>query len=767
MKKDAARDALVQEARELLVAMEAALLQIEAEGPSKDAINAIFRAAHTIKGSAGLFAFDSIVAFTHILESVLERVRKNELPLDEALMSLLLQCGDYIGALVDAIEQLHEDTDPDPQQRAELEAALQRLLSEEPEQATAKDNLDLLAPASSPLLPTSTPTISSAPSPAHAAAADPDGAVTGNPFWHLSLRFSQDVLRHGLDPVSFLHYLRTLGRMAAVLVIDQEIPAAAQMDAENCYLGFEIAFASDSTQETLENVFEFVRDDSSIQVLPPRSAPALYAAQLAQLSAVDAARLGVLFDHIGAFDAFEWNAILELAQHDRASLPVAADLPDIAALDVHALSSTAATATIQAAVAAVNALAVAPMKPRSLEDKRAQEQKFIKIEVSKLDQLINLVGELVIAGAGASLIAKRRKDPQFEEATQSIGGLVEQIRDAALTLRMVQVNEIFQRFPRVVRDLARDLGKDIELVMTGSETELDKSMVEKIADPLMHIVRNAIDHGIEPAHERVAAGKPEASILRLNATHESGSVVIEVMDDGRGMNRDRILRKAVEQGVVSADAELSEADIFRLVFEPGFSTAEQVTALSGRGVGMDVVKKNVDALRGDVDIATVLGQGTVVRIRLPLTMAIISGFQVIVGNAVFVIPLDMVVECINLVSQNIDNNIVTLRDEPLPFIPLGELFELPARASGRKSLVVVQYGHHRAGLMVDGLLGECQAVIKPLGKLFSKVKGLSGSTILGDGRVALILDVPHLIQYTQQQEQVRLIQPERGFASEQ
>jgi two-component system chemotaxis sensor kinase CheA len=333
---------------------------------------------------------------------------------------------------------------------------------------------------------------------------------------------------------------------------------------------------------------------------------------------------------------------------------------------------------------------------------------------------------------------------------------------------MVQVSEVFQRFPRIVRDIARDLDKDIELVLTGSETELDKSMIERIADPLMHIVRNAIDHGIEPAAERIAAGKPPKATLQLNATHESGSVVIEVMDDGRGMDRDRILATAIQRGLTTADADLADADIYRFVFEPGFSTARQVTALSGRGVGMDVVKRNIDALHGEVAIDTERGRGTVVRVRLPLTLAIISGFQVMVGNAVFVIPLDMVVECIDMPPQRPEHNIVSVRDEPLPFVHLRELFDLPARERGRNSLVIVQYGQLRAGLLVDGLLGECQAVIKPLGRLFGKVKGLSGSTILGDGRVALIIDIPHLVQYTQQQEHSNpLTQAERGVASEQ
>lgn len=719
MKKDSARDAVVQEARELLVAMEAALLQIEMEGPSRDSINAIFRAAHTIKGSAGLFAFDSIVQFTHQVEHVLDLVREERLPLNAYMMSLLLQCGDYIGELVDAIERNQEAEEPNAERRATLLAELDEVAQSAIASRELVSGQPTLAgqrlagsPAADPLA-----TDEASMDAALQAAAD-------YPYWHLSLQFNENVLRDGLDPLSFLHYLRSLGRIVAILPVEAGMPAAAAMDAESCYLGVEICLVSDSTRQTLEDVFEFVRDDSRIDILPPHSPLCAYAAVLQRLAREDAARLAGQWRSLSLFNEVQWRCL--------------------------------GAVTLEEAVAAVVPAATdAGARPRPLEERRAQEQKFIKIEVSKLDQLIDLVGELVIAGASARLIARRRKDSQFEEATQAIDSLMEQIRDAALTLRMVQINEVFQRFPRIVRDIARDLDKDIELTMTGSETELDKSMVERLADPLMHIVRNAIDHGIEPAAERIAAGKPAKASLRLNAMHESGSVLVEVMDDGRGMDRARILEKAIAQGLAAPDAELSDGEIFRFVFEPGFSTAQQVTELSGRGVGMDVVKRNIDALQGEVGIDTEPGRGTVVRIRLPLTLAIISGFQVVVGNAVFVIPLDMVVECIDMPPRQSGSHIVSVRGEPLPFVPLRELFDLPARdqGRGRKSLVIVQYGQLRAGLLVDGLLGECQAVIKPLGRLFGKVKGLSGSTILGDGRVALILDIAHLVQHTQQQEQ--------------
>ncbi|GGP22726.1 chemotaxis protein CheA [Silvimonas iriomotensis] len=709
MDMDMARDALVQEARELLSAMEAALLQIESSGVDSEAINAIFRAAHTIKGSAGLFAFNRIVSFTHIVESVLDRVRNGVLPIDDAMLSLLLNCGDYIAQLVDAIAARLEEVEPDPARRAELEAQLNLLLDEH-DRAPAHPS----APAPAPAAPVSAEPVASA---------DP----VASPYWHLSLRFSPDVLRMGLDPLSFLQYLGNVGTLLNLQTLPEGLPPLAQLDPEQAWIGFELDLQSEEDRAAIDGVFDFIRDDASILVLPPHAAMAEYRALLAARN--DPPMLAALLA----------QGTLTADEAARALLPEQATVESVPVI-------TPAAAVEPAIKAPANTARGGD------EKKGGYEQKFIKIEVSKLDQLIDLVGELVIAGAGASLIANRRKDSQFEEAVQSIAELVEHIRDAALNLRMVPIGEVFQRFPRVVRDISHELGKEIDLVVTGADTELDKSMVERLSDPLMHIVRNAMDHGIEATDARLAAGKPVAGTLRLNAYHESGSIVIEVSDDGRGLNKTRILAKAVERGLVTADQPLTEREVFRLIFEPGFSTAEQITNLSGRGVGMDVVKKNIESLRGEVEIVSTEGAGTTVRIRLPLTLAIIDGFQVMVNESVFVIPLDLVIECIDLAGLDGHHDIVKLRGEPLPFIRLRELFELPALEHGRESLVVVQFGQQRAGLVVDRLLGEFQAVIKPLGELFSRIKSISGSTILGDGRVALILDVANLVHQAVQQQ---------------
>jgi two-component system chemotaxis sensor kinase CheA len=313
---------------------------------------------------------------------------------------------------------------------------------------------------------------------------------------------------------------------------------------------------------------------------------------------------------------------------------------------------------------------------------------------------------------------------------------------------MVQIGETFSRFRRVVRDVSLELGKAIELQIIGADTELDKSIVEKLSDPLMHIVRNSIDHGIEPLDLRRARGKPESGTLVLEARHESGSIIIEVSDDGGGLNKERILAKARERGLVKADAELSDQEIINLIFEPGFSTADAVSNLSGRGVGMDVVRRNIDELRGTIEVETEEGLGTTLRMRLPLTLAIIDGFRVEVAGASYVVPLDVVIECLDLAPflESEQNHLINLRGEVLPFLRLREVFQIPGELPSRERVLVIQHGDLRAGIVVDKLMGEFQTVIKPLGKLFRGARGIGGSTILGTGEVALILDVAQMVQ---------------------
>ncbi|QNH01840.1 chemotaxis protein CheA [Pseudomonas sediminis] len=697
----------IAESRELLEQMEDALLLLESAPEDADTINAIFRAAHTIKGSAGLFGLDLIVAFTHIAESVLDRIRNGELHFDETLTALFLQVGDHLGTLITLIDDGHDLEHLDEEKLKQNRQLSERLS----EYMTPTRQSGGLPTSQERLIERSV-----------------QGGLSAD-HWHLSLRFGPDTLRNGMDPLSLLRYLNTFGRIVNIVPLLDRIPPAAEMDPETCYLSFEVAFASEADKATIEGAFEFVREDSLIRILPPHSKSNEYLELIRGLPEEDM-RLGEILMRCGTLTAAELQDVLHAqvqGQQDAESRPIGQVLME--------------ESLVQPPV-----IAAALQKQQQVKENRSNESNLIRVDAGKLDQLINLVGELIIAGAGARMTAQQCGHAEMLEATELMSRLVEEVRDSALTLRMVQIGATFNRFQRVVRDVSHELGKDIALSISGGETELDKTVVERITDPLTHLVRNAMDHGIEPQAVRQARGKPAKGNVRLNAFHDAGSIVLEVTDDGGGLDPQRILAKAQERGLIAEGQALSEKEIFNLIFEPGFSTADQVSNLSGRGVGMDVVKRNITALRGSIDLDSVLGQGTCVRIRLPLTLAIIDGFLVGVGQAGYVIPLDLVEECIELETSDLqERGHVSLRGEVLPFIRLRDLFEDESQPPRRENVVVVSYAGSRAGLVVDSLMGEFQTVIKPLGKLFGTCRGVGGFTILGSGAVALILDIPGLL----------------------
>lgn len=676
---DQAQQTFIVEARELLQAMEESLLQLESEPGDQDAIGAVFRAAHTIKGSAGLFGLTPIVSFTHIVEDVLDRLREGSVSVNAELIAVLLKSGDHMLELIDVVASRGQQLQ---QPALEREAALRQALQV------------FQAPASAGAADSASASVVS------------DDEPSAEVLWHISLRFGVDVFRNGMDPLSFLRYLNTLGQMVQVTTVTDSIPAVEAWDPESCHLGFEIDFRSAAGHAAINEVFDFVREDCAVEITPVNETP----------------------DHV------EPTGTELVSQPEHSPMVASGELLG----DQRAVPRTPATAT-----------ATAVERPSSGSEQKNKDGRYVRVNADKLDELINLVGELVIASAGASLLAKSCDNDPLQEASSTVSGLVEQILDGALHLRMIPIGDTFNRFRRVVRDVSQELGKDIDLIINGAETELDKTVVEKIGDPLMHLLRNSMDHGIESAEARRAAGKPAKGHLSLNAYHDSGSIVIEIADDGAGLNRERILDKAQQCGLVAAGASLTDQEIYNLIFEPGFSTAEAVTNLSGRGVGMDVVKRNITLLRGTVDLDSQPGQGTIVRIRLPLTLAIINGFLVGIDQSTYVIPLDMVQECIELDEHNRqltrDSGYLDLRGEVLPLVYLRDHFNHEGPAARRQNVVVVRYAEHKAGLVVDDLLGEFQTVIKPLGKLFGALRGISGSTILGSGAVALILDIPALL----------------------
>jgi two-component system, chemotaxis family, sensor kinase CheA len=697
----AARAGFLDEAADMLQQFEQALLVMETTPDDAENLNAAFRAAHTIKGTAGLFGCDAVVSFTHEVETLMEFLRSGQIAVSDDISAALLEGRDQMEALIDEVRS--GDNDPAVAARSRELGARLKALGTGGAAATASGG--------------------SAPA-AHVAAQAAAPAAAGN-RWHLSLRFGGDALRNGLDPLAFLRYLRTLGQVLACHSFESAVPALAALDAEACYLGFELLLHSEQPQAEIERVFEFAMDDCQLAVIPGGAPATRYAALLDERCGDDEEARETLRAIWTGFDLVAGQVRVEDGQPEAG-----------------AEAATAATSSPAPAAASTPA---ADRRKGPRDRRPVEETRFVKVRADKLDHLIDLIGELVIAGSGAQMVATQENSPTFLEATQRVADLVQATRDGALSLRMVPVGETFSRFQRVVRDISKQLGKEIELVVTGGDTELDKSMVERIGDPLMHLVRNSLDHGIETPDERVKAGKPPTGRLGLNAYHEAGSIVIEVSDDGKGLARDRIVRKATERGLIPEGAVLSDPEVWQLIFAAGFSTADAVTDISGRGVGMDVVKRNIESLRGQINLASTEGRGTTTQIRLPLTLAMIDGFLTLVSGVHYVLPLAVVAECIDLpreCSEHPDRVCGTfdLRGEVLPYLDLA-LFYGSAAGSGRRSLVVVRQGTVRIGLVVDRLLGEHQTVIKPMAGIFKPLEALAGSTILGSGDVALVLDM--------------------------
>ncbi|MBL0148917.1 MAG: chemotaxis protein CheA [Ideonella sp.] len=705
-----ARAGFLDEAQDMLRQFEQALLVMETAPDDQENLNAAFRAAHTIKGTAGLFGFDAVVAFTHDAETLLEGLRSGKIAVSERVMAAMLLSRDEIARLLDEVGGGHCDPTA-----AAAGAAL------------AAELRDISAGGQGAVAPA--PVAAAAPADAHAEAA---AATVG--AWQLSLRFGGDALRNGLDPLSFIRYLDSVGTVLGITTLSAAIPPLEQLDAEHCHLGFEIRMDSDGPQARIEDVFEFCVDDCDIAVMPPNLSVEDYDALLERRCGGDEAARQAL---LGVWAALGFVRPAPAATKP-SPVPMASPTASVAAAPpAAAVSATAATDN-----------AKRPGKRPAGHDPQAGS--FIRVRADKLDRLIDIIGELVIASSGAQLVAEQESSPSFLEAALRIAGLVEDARDRALGLRMVPIGETFARFQRVVRDVSKQLGKEVELELSGGDTELDKAMVEVIADPLMHLVRNSLDHGIETAEDRIAAGKLSKGRLALNAYQESGQIVIEVSDDGKGLKRERILAKAIERGLVSSDAVLSDAEVNELILMPGFSTAEQVTDISGRGVGMDVVRRNIEALRGQMHIASVEGHGTTIQIRLPLTLAIIDGFLTTVSGIHCVIPLETVVECIeNPSACNADaergNGFFDLRGEVLPFVDLRRAFRLSGQRPARQSMLIARTERTKVGLLVDRLHGQHQTVIKPLAPVFAPLRGIAGSTILGSGEVALVLDVSALV----------------------
>ncbi|WP_412022644.1 chemotaxis protein CheA [Burkholderia cepacia] len=723
------------EADELLAQMEQLLLNLDVGSPDPEDLAAIFRAAHSIKGGAATFGFSALTDTTHILESLLDRARNHELTLTKEMVDAFLETKDVLS---DQLVDYRASAEPDAAAAATICAKLERLKAESgagAPAAVASAPAEPVAPVAVAAAPAAEPAASGDRAPDHvveqAVAAAHPAAEAGESGPHLKITLL------GVDAKDQALLSEELGNLGRIVGREE---AGADLT---------LWLESDVPSDDIVAVCCFVIDESQIRVARG-TAPAAPAAPAAAQDVAAAA----------AEPTVEPAAAAQPAARVEVFAPQAA-----APAPVPATAEPAAAAQPQQQPQQPQAEHAAQAAAHH-DDKRARpaaaaasgaEGSSIRVGVEKVDQLINLVGELVITQAMLAETATAFDPALHDRLFNGMAQLERNARDlqeAVMSIRMMPMDYVFSRFPRLVRDLAGKLGKQVELVTFGQATELDKSLIERIIDPLTHLVRNSLDHGIETVDKRVAAGKDAVGQLVLSAAHHGGNIVIEVSDDGAGLNRERILAKAAKQGMQVSD-NISDEEVWNLIFAPGFSTAETVTDVSGRGVGMDVVKRNIQSMGGHVEITSLAGRGTTTRIVLPLTLAILDGMSVKVGNEIFILPLNFVMESLQPSNDDIytvgnGERVVRVRGEYLPLVALHEVFSVEdARTDPTQGIVtIMETEGRRFAMLIDELVGQQQVVVKNLETNYRKVHGISAATILGDGSVALIVDVAALNRET-------------------
>jgi two-component system chemotaxis sensor kinase CheA len=689
-------DAFFEESFEALDSMEAALLKLDVGSPEPELINTIFRVAHSIKGGSATFGFTAIASFTHSLETLLDELRSGTMAVTVALSDLLLKSVDVMRAMLRAVQAKQPI---DAQRVSDLQFDL--------EVAIAKKS----DPAPAPVMP------GPAGGERIAAAAGGGAPSPAAARWCIHFHPYRELLARGNDPLRMLRELAALGELQ-IRVDAQMLPPLADVNPQDCYLAWSLELPGEVPEEAIRQVFEWAEGDCDLTIERLADAPQDLPAS-GQPAAMPPAQAA-------------------------APAPIAVSRPTPAAAAPSPVTPT--TAPAPAASPPKAEAAVSPLG----------DSGSIRVSVEKIDELMNTVGELVITQAMLSQLGSHFDGPDAEKLRGGLAQLeryMRELQESVMRVRMLPISFVFSRFPRMVRDLAQRLGKQIELKLTGEQTELDKTVLEKIGDPLVHLVRNCIDHGIESPEARVSAGKTAEGTVHLDAYHRGGNIAVEVSDDGGGLDKDRILAKARSRGLVGPNDTLTDSEVYELIFLPGFSTAEKTTDVSGRGVGMDVVRRNVQELGGKVDVKSDPGRGSRFTITLPLTLAIVDGQSVAVGTETYIVPLISIVESMQLKASGITrlsghSEVLSFRGDYLPIIRLHELFGVEPRSRAlHEGLVVVAEGDgRRVGIFVDDLLGQQQVVIKSLEANYGHIEGVSGATILGDGSVALILDVPGLIR---------------------
>ncbi len=658
-------EAFVQEASELLIVLEESLIDLENEPGNDELIGKIFRALHTIKGSAGMFGFDGISSFVHDIETVYDKIRNKELEVSKSLIDLTLNAKDQITRLLKN-KNSHNIIEDD---------AVKEILSSfkgylDYSEITAIEEKETFSKV--------------------------EGNSGVKKVFNIYFEPAEDLLLRGTNPIGLLAELSELGD-ALISPNINKISELEKLNPEKIYTSWNIILSTYKEINAVKDVFIFVEDDCKIEI-----------------NEIDEGEL-----------KGEYKYYSEILKGNIKEINKPQSPQDSAALKKPEIKET------------------------KVDIPAAQNISSIRVNSDKLDLLVNLVGELVTVQARLSQTSEKKNDSELISIAEDVERLTWELRDNALSIRMIPIESTFSKFKRLIRDLSKELGKEVDLVTEGGETELDKNVIEKLNDPLVHIIRNSIGHGVENPEDRIVKGKERTGKILLSAIHSGTHVLIKIRDDGAGLNKEAIRQKAIERGLITNDAKLTEKEIFSLIFKPGFSTAKEVTNVSGRGVGMDVVQSAIESLRGSVEVESKTDQGTTITLKLPLTLAIIEGLIVKIDKDSFVIPLSYVEECIELTREakkkTNGRNLIGVRGEIIPYVPLREKFNIKDNRPAIEQIVLINENSSKIGLVVDEIIGEYQVVIKSLGSYYKNVEMMSGATVLGDGTVALIIDVPKLI----------------------
>ena len=695
--RDSLKQTFIEEATELLHDLETALMELEESANDPDLVNRIFRNLHTIKGSGAMVGFNNVAVLTHEVENYYDFVREGKVQMDRELVELTFAVCDQIRFMI-----ANKDTVGDEE------------ISEESKNLI-KCFQDLIAAAEQ------NPSIGVNAHPSGETNVGRDTDSYSEATYRIRFGPPRHMFKHGTNPSFLFEDLRELGE-CSIVVNRANIPYLDQIDPESCYLSWDIILTTNKGPDAIRDVFIFIEDDCILRI-DEIERPVQYD----ELD--NSPLLGQILVDRG--EAGPEEVIKNLKGPKR----IGENLVDSGITDQEKIYS-----------ALVEQKHIRKVQRDRLSMDRVSS---VRVPAHKLDALVDLVGELVTVQARLTQMAVNHDNPDLIQIAEEVERLTGELRDKTMSARTLPIGTIFSGLRRLVRDLSTELGKDISLAFEGAETELDKTVIEKLNDPLVHLIRNAIDHGIEDPATRERKGKPSTGTILLEAMPSGANVLVRISDDGNGLDADFIKERCLSKGIISPDVDLTKQEIFNLIFTPGFSTKDNVTNISGRGVGMDVVKKAIDSLRGSIEIDSTKGNGTAISVLLPLTLAIIDGLLVRMGEGLFVLPLSAVEECVELPhSEAVRTDrlkMINIRDEAVPYIRLRDVFSVKGRPPAIEQIVVARVEGNRVGFVVDVVLGDHQTVIKSLGNLFTGINEISGATVLGDGTLALIIDIPKLL----------------------